>query len=355
MQFVIEINKHLNKTEKSNELSFFRRCLVISSLGMLLFYSCKKDKIENVPASSLPAPAFQYLNSSNSNLLSDSINALFPFNNQLFVCTAKGLSVYTSSGFINYTTHNSGLPSDYVNCCFITDSVWWVGTNAGLVKYSVTFQQWQVFNISNSSLPNNKIRSIRMDKYGKVWVGTFTGGGVASYDGVNWQVFTPSNSPLPSSSIARIFIQDSLYWFGTGGGLARYNGNKWTIYTPGNSGLQSAWIYDIIEGANASLLFIATNNGINTFNLINNSWTYYNSTNSGLTGNFTRKLSYDKTKNMLWIATDGNGLFKSDGNQFTQYKYTGAGSLPSNYLTDVCLFNGKLWVATKENGLAIMQ
>ncbi len=341
----------------SRIIKMFYRFLIVSSVVfvMLSLLSCKKDNQHVIHSSASPSSSiFQYFNTSNSGLLSDSVLSLFPYNNQLFIGTARGLSVYSST-FTHYTISNSGLPDNHINCCYITDSVWWIGTNAGLVKYSVASQQWQTFTKTNSPLPNNKIRSISIDKNGKVWIGTFTGGGVVSLDGTNWQVFTPSNSSLPSSSVAKVFTQDSLYWFGTGGGLARYNGVQWTIYNPGNSGLQSAWIYDITEGSNASQLFIATNNGINIFNILTNSWSYYNSTNSGLIGNFTRKLYFDKMQNILWIVTDGNGLFKWDFSNFIQYKYTGIGSLPSNYLTDLCWYNGKLWIATKESGLVVMK
>lgn len=327
--------------------------------GIIFFISSckKKDKNPNDISPTNPSVTenFIYLNTQNSQLPSDTIFSLFPFNNSLFICTSKGLSIYQNGNISNLNTTNSALPSNNINCCYITDTVWWIGTSKGLFKYKPLQQQGIVYNTNNSPLPNDKIRSIAIDKNNKIWIGTFTGGGIASFDGISWNVMTPSNSPLPSNSIARIFVQDTLYWFGTGGGLARYNTISWIIYTPSNSGLKNPWIYDITEGTPSSYLFIATNNGINTYDLITNTWNHYNSANSGLAGNFTRKLYYDKFNHILWIATDGNGLFKWNFQTFVQYKYTGQGSISSNYLTDVCNFMGKLWIATKGNGICILK
>jgi len=51
----------------------------------------------------------------------------------------------------------------------------WVGTNNGLMTYTLTSGRWTEYNSSNSKLKTNEINNIRIDDEGIIWVGTAKG------------------------------------------------------------------------------------------------------------------------------------------------------------------------------------
>ncbi|MEW6772523.1 MAG: two-component regulator propeller domain-containing protein [Bacteroidota bacterium] len=326
-------------------------------LGIFFLISCKKtyQPIQS-PSGNGNYNVFNIINTQNSNLPSDSIRDLFVNGQKLFVCTSNGLAVFENNNWQVYNTSNSGLTTNDITCCWATDSVWWIGSKNGLMKYNTSTQQWKFWNTFNSPLPSNKIRSLCLDKNNYLWIGTFSGGGLARFDGNTWQIYTPSNSPLPSNSVSKIFCTDSIYWIASGGGLSKFNSIQWKNYNPGNSGLNNAWVYDIIQGTNANEIWIATNNGINLYNYINDIWQSFNASNSGLSSDFTRSLYYDSNKNILFVATDGNGLFLYylTTGKWLHYEYPPY-NIPSNFLKDIVPFQNQIWIATSDKGIAVLK
>ncbi len=139
----------------------------------------------------------------------------------------------------------------------------WFGTGAGLVKYDGT--NWTVYNSSNSGLPNNTIKSIKIDSTGNKWLGTY-GGGLVKFDDTHWSVFSTSNSNLPDNYIVSVSIDGSgTKWIGTlYGGLAKYDDKSWTIYNRSNSGLPENYVSSILIDSNGRK-WIGTNGGLAVF------------------------------------------------------------------------------------------
>ncbi|MFT5832743.1 MAG: hypothetical protein ACI97N_000356 [Cognaticolwellia sp.] len=96
---------------------------------------------------------------------------------------------------------------------------------------------WQVFNTSNSSIPDNHICDVKIDKDDIMWVATWSGG-LAKFDKLSWTVYNPAVCEIPSYSINQIDIDKSgKIWLATnGGGIASFNGLIWTtVEIPGNT------------------------------------------------------------------------------------------------------------------------
>lgn len=96
---------------------------------------------------------------------------------------------------------------------------------------------WQVFNTSNSSIPDNHICDVKFDNNGVMWVATWSGG-LAKFNELTWTVYTPAVCEIPSYSINQIDIdRNNRIWLATnGGGVACLNGPIWTTYeVPGNT------------------------------------------------------------------------------------------------------------------------
>jgi len=185
--------------------------------------------------------------------------------------------------------------ADRVNCQLIQDSLNWVGTDIGLVRYNLETNNYIILDTNNSGLPGSYIWSLSEQSDSTIWIGTKSG--VAIFDGEGWNTYTVANSNLPHNWVPAIeFALDGTIWIGTAGGLVSIIDSIWTVYTTANS---------------------------------------------GLTNNYIRGLSVDEN-NVIWVATWGGGLVKFDGSNWTIV--TG---IPTNCITEVDIDNeGRKWVGT---------
>lgn len=87
---------------------------------------------------------------------------------------------------------------------------------------------WQVFNTSNSVLPNNHVRDLAFDRKGHLWIGTW-GGALARYkqDDGSWKLYNQANSEIPGSYINQIDIaSDGKIWIVAKEGFGSFDGNE---------------------------------------------------------------------------------------------------------------------------------
>jgi|SRR3990172_6319555 len=119
------------------------------------------------------------------------------------------------------------------------DSIVWVGTSVGLVRWNVVLSTFQTFDETNG-LPFSSIYALEFDKTNRLWIGTSQG--IAVYDGRTFSLIDHTNSQLPEAPIYELII-DSLGrtiaacgWFLNGdswqeGGICVFDGSRWTTYT----------------------------------------------------------------------------------------------------------------------------
>ncbi len=60
--------------------------------------------------------------------------------------------------------------------------------------------EWINYNTSNSSLPDNRVLTIKFDTFNNKWIGTQYGG-LVLFDGFDWIVYNTSNSGLPDNLV----------------------------------------------------------------------------------------------------------------------------------------------------------
>jgi hypothetical protein len=100
--------------------------------------------------------------------------------------------------------------------------------------------KWIVYDKTNSPLPSNKINWVQQDRNGTYWIacspeyisGSPIGGGLVKFDGYIWQVYNTSNSPLPNNNIDFLVI-DSMnnVWIAIGNaGIAKFDGFNWQFF-----------------------------------------------------------------------------------------------------------------------------
>lgn len=229
-----------------------------------------------------------------------------------------------------YTTSNSGLPSDYVYDIAIDgDGVKWFGTDQGVASFDGT--TWTIYNSSNSDLPGDNVRAIAIDGDGVKWFGTDQG--VASLDGDTWSTYNTFNSDLPSNDVRAIAIDgDRVKWFGVDQSVASFDGTIWTVYNASNSGLPSDYIHDIAIDGDGTKWFGTDDQGVVSFDGV--TWTVYNSSNSGLPSDYARTVAVDEG-GIKWFGTH-EGVARFDGVAWTIYNPSNSG-LSSSFVRTIAI------------------
>ena len=123
------------------------------------------------------------------------------------------------------------------------DSIVWMGTPVGLVRWNVFSGSYQTFD-ENNGLQFTSINSLAIDKTGRLWIAATQG--LAVYAGGIFTHYNYINSPLPESGMEVVCV-DSLNrivvafgpplsggWY-QDGGIARFDGSTWDIWQYGSS------------------------------------------------------------------------------------------------------------------------
>jgi diguanylate cyclase (GGDEF)-like protein len=350
-------------------------------------------------------------------------------NGRLWVGTdGGGLNRYdqATGTFIQYTHHHANprsLSNDRVRVVVqASDGVLWIGTDGGgLNRYDPTkpaegFTRYQFdSNVSNNSLPNDKVLAITEDHMGSLWIGT-DGGGLARFDPVSeiFEVYrhAPESAESISSDRVRSLYADSQgsIWIGTeGGGLnlldpargifrrflhdandprSLSNNNVHSIVEDlegtlwvGTSGGLNQWVpeaeiflrYQNQPDDPASLigdhvkslwqdrggvLWVGTNNGISRWNYISDAFVYYSKTKDSSSYLLNPLVtSIDQTQDgHIWVGTYGGGLARIDTLRgvSTHYRHDphNTDSLSSDEIMSVFVdHNNQIWAGTRKDGL----
>lgn len=251
-------------------------------------------------------------------------------------------------------------------------------------------KQWITYNITNSSIPSNRVNALALYPSGRILIGTDSG--LAQFDGKTWNTQTSIYSGLPSTFVTSLAIENSssgpIEWVGTDAGLASeqlltFNsknsnipddyiraiaydnyGTKWlgTRYgvvsvtgmrsvTSMTTYLSNYFVTSIAVEANKTTKWIGTlDKGlIQMWGSLNYTNTYNSTFGGGLPDNYVRCVVIDSYNNK-WIGTN-NGLAKFDGSKWTNYN-TSNSQIPNNTILSMSLdVNNSIWVGTL-SGLA---
>ncbi len=169
-----------------------------------------------------------------------------------------------------------------------------------------------------------------------------------------WTNFNQANSGLSANLTWYVYEDNSHYlWVATNNGLNRYNltNGVWNNYTVANSGISSNDIHGLVSD-NSGTLWIATyGGGICSFDGTN--WNVYNTANSNLPVNQIYHLTYDSSSNTIWGGTRYGGLVKFAINTGTWTTYDQMDGLTDDVIDDVAIApNGDVWIACRYDGVA---
>lgn len=276
------------------------------------------------------------INKDNSNLISNFIEDITGFENNIFIGTNEGLSVLVKDDrnggkftIKNYTTED-GLPSNKIRSLFIDSKGYlWIGTNKGLAILDRTNNKIINMNyiFDEIGVSDKFIRAIYEDSNGNYYIGCFLEGGLIKINPHTKEYKIYKNIDGDDSSISNNsirYINEDLYGnilVGTSHGINILNlsTNKFKHYTE-KDGLINNTIYGILVD-NDNDIWISTNSGISEF-----------SSDEGLFKNFTvidglqsnefngRSCFKSKDGNMYFGGINGFNIFDPDKIELSSFE-----------------------------------
>lgn len=276
------------------------------------------------------------INKDNSNLISNFIEDITGFENNIFIGTNEGLSVLVKHDrnggkftIKNYTTED-GLPSNKIRSLFIdSKGDLWIGTNKGLAILDRTNNKIINMNyiLDEIGVSDKFIRAIYEDSNGNYYIGCFLEGGLIKInpDTKEYKIYKNidgDDSSISNNSIR--YINEDLYGnilVGTSHGIniLNLNTNKFKHYTE-KDGLINNTIYGILVDKDNNI-WISTNSGISK--LSSDEGLFKNFTvRDGLQSNeFNGRSSFkSKDGNMYFGGINGFNLFNPDKIELSSFK-----------------------------------
>lgn len=265
----------------------------------------------------------------------------------------NGLSKLTSEKFINYTDKD-GLIANKVNCTLQDkDGDIWIATELGVNILS----KGKLTNLSDfqPNLPKERANVLVEDKTGLIWISHYSN--IAAYrkkkqsDKISIELVKILDKNIGlSEDAAYCLLTDDLdqLWIGTNEGLVIYNDKTIKKYTK-TDGLSSNTIYNLNKTSD-NQIWAGTSDGATLISLLPDGSLAFKSfqESSGLKAKAVGYIIKDK-KNTTWISTEGNGLYKWDGEKFSSLSV--ANGLSNNVIHWIYEdSNGAIWVATN-NGI----
>lgn len=122
------------------------------------------------------------------------------------------------------------------------DSIVWVGTAVGLVRWNVATRTFQTFDETNG-LPYTSINGLAIDRLGQLWITTTKG--VIKYANGVFSAYNFQNSNLPNTTFSHLAVDSANRIYATyewyvannvcyDGGVAIFNGTSWNYFNLDN-------------------------------------------------------------------------------------------------------------------------
>lgn len=242
------------------------------------------------------------------NLATDEIQDIAYMNNNLWVGTTEGVTIFnTKRNTWKRISDSKGLRDNFITTIAVEDSIAWIGTPLGLNV--ITIPDFDVRTVNLSSRLLMKIYKIAIGPE-RVWVATDNGlyailkstHMVEHYDVFGDRI--PLNETVVSAYTA-IATSDSVVVFGRSQGLIKFSipTGEWK-YLPQIGILNEVFLYDI--ALSGEYLWLGTSGGAILVRLSDFYFERY-TTMDGLAGNSIYKIVVDG--DWVWFATD-QGLTK---------------------------------------------
>ncbi len=179
------------------------------------------------------------------------------------------------------------------------DNKWLGSWQDGLLKFDDV--SWTQYTTSNSDLPNDNINCVATDNNNDVWIGTASG--LTKFNGTSFTTYTTANSNLPTNNVTTIAIDDTnTIWLTTANELVKFTGTDWTIFNDDNTGNWFGGANSLVIDEN-NVKWMSAGYGVKSFDGTN--WQYFNyladDNDSCLLDCQTTSLAID-INNEIWVG-----------------------------------------------------
>lgn len=219
----------------------------------------------------------------------------------------------------------------------------------------VSFVKYGVEN----GLIQSQVQAINQDNDGRLWIGTISG--VSVYNGESFSNYTTQDS-LAENWVTTIFkSSNGDMWLGHWAGSI----TRWSNKTGEFEDIeierfnQFQTITDFIEKTERQeIIFSSRGSGLFIYHIEKNEVTKVNFSSDPESKNIV-DLFIDPSNN-LWISTESNGIYIINYNQIdntalsAKHLTTDFG-LTSNNVSEVKLFDDKIWIATPSSGIDVIE
>ena len=179
--------------------------------------------------------------------------------------TDKGVSAFTGSEWITYTTLDL-LSDDKVMSISAADDGWvYLGTSEGGVSRFDGVSGASPYDTDWSEIVSNNITAVFVDSKGNQWIGTDSG--VSKHEGhetrSGWTAFTSEDGLVSDVVLSIAEDKQGVMWFGTTAGVSSFDGEVWNTFTTAD-GLTGAAVNALAVGNDGAIWF-GTDNGISRY------------------------------------------------------------------------------------------
>lgn len=210
----------------------------------------------------------------------------------------------------------------------------WIGTDEGLLSFDG--KRWKLFDIVNSSIPDNNVTSVFIDKDNNKWITTRTKG-VGRFDGQEWEIYNTTNSGLVENSVKEI-LQDKNgnMWFLTWR-VTRFDGEEWITYTE-EDGFTARNLDSMVQDRKGNI-WVSTDYSKYIFRYDGSKWIGYKKEEFGLPKLITLRI-YDVDKDgriwcTIWLPKEANRVVIFDSEGFFKLDLKGSGLTKDSRITRV--------------------
>ena len=130
----------------------------------------------------------------------------------------------------------------------------------GLLFYDNAAKSWVLYTTSNSGIPSDEIRDLRLEYYGinKWYLWIATDNGLSRFNGVSFKNYDTTNSGLPSNNLYSIELDKLNHkWIGTDQGIVYWDHLRWAVWNNGtNPELPVGRFTNIVEAGNVNVWFV---------------------------------------------------------------------------------------------------
>jgi ligand-binding sensor domain-containing protein/signal transduction histidine kinase len=299
-------------------------------------------------------------------------------NNELYIGTLGGVSVFDGTNFVNYTTSNGLLHNIVTSIARDKAGLMWIATTNGVSSYDgKTMRKYPL----PQSTDNNTRLQINADAKGRVWL----------INNINLYCFNGNefvkDNRIDSVTGFTVDAQQNIWAIVYRKGIYKLESDQWRlVYNLHNDA--SIQMLDPIFGKYSNWMYCRTNKGLMVFNgeklfqpdfivqdaskrfpsrimedSKHNVWLAYNdggawrydqkqwlhfTYNNGLTDDVIQTF-YEDDEGNIWIGSNGSGFFRYSGSVFTYYDRSSG--LSGSSTMSIAEKDNKIYIANNNAGV----